>query len=189
MSLTGSQSSQDGRSTKQILLAARDCEAAFPFQRRNLKTFEYYYVTLILTLPSAPPPASPPPALSDCQVHSAIRTSLQRLHGLVGSSFHFDILSLRQLHEARGQGSYHAGTEVLLRVPSGDLQLLLTTVSAGIDLPGAVWRTHVRSARSAFAIESPSPSPSPSPLTQVGGLGSGWLQALERKYASQLDLG
>ncbi|CAO1627691.1 unnamed protein product [Parajaminaea phylloscopi] len=173
---------------------ARREPARLQFQRRNLKTFESYFVPLVITLVSSthapgaesesekdgPPPL---PSLDEQQIHAAVQASLLRLHGLVGSSFNFDIVALTRGVQAM---------EALLRVSASELQLLLTAISAGIDLPkpassnggGALaWRCHAKAARSAFSLETASPSPS---LADLNGSGLAWLRSMEEQHSAQL---
>lgn len=155
-------------------------------QRRNLKTFEQYYVAIALTQ-TGQTTAVATATVTPLQLHDAIRASLQRLHGLVGASFHFDILTLK-----RSRGSEYEGPQVLealIRVPSEQLQIMLTSLASGIDLStpsnSAPWRTHVISVRPPFSAEPPSAA---SGVGHRGGSGSAWLQALTEKHAQRLGL-
>lgn len=132
-------------------------------------------------------PASPSPR----SVHNALVKSMQSLHGLVGASFHFDVLAITAQEQSNEKGDAIARSrstwfEALLRVPTEYLSTLLTTLAMGIDdLPSddgsTAWRVRLRKGNAVTPVWCVQ---SVADASDGGGGGSDWLRRMEASIFS-----
>ncbi|PWN23750.1 hypothetical protein BCV69DRAFT_279673 [Microstroma glucosiphilum] len=138
-------------------------------QRKNVKEFDQQYVVLGI---SAPQSSSAP---SDKELHDAISQALLTLHGNVGGSFHFDVLSIKP-STSDSTSSEKQEWEALLRVASEHLQALLSALAASLTISSTVsYRTSVLQSGPSYSISN------------GGSSGSKWLNELSEPSGKGMD--